>query len=128
VNAVVSPVAARAQASAEHGATVETTWDGLVETTIRRPAGWVARKAKSVRRGRPRKDVEHAEWLGTYLELSEEYNGNDAFGLDFPDARLNDIELSQLVVDKLGLTCTSRAAWDAIKKSAARSGVALPKP
>jgi hypothetical protein len=64
------------------------------------------------RRGRP-KAAYHAEWIVSFKRHRDELNGDGNY-LD-GEKPLNNIELSQLVVDELELTVTARAVWAAVK-------------
>lgn len=65
--------------------------------------------------GRPSKELEHSRWTECFIKFRDELNGPDFHSVN-GEKPLNNIELSQLVVDELNLTVTSRAVWNAVKE------------
>jgi len=65
--------------------------------------------------GRPSAAIVHAEWAARFLALRDDLNG-DRFERVDNERLLGNLELCQLIVDELGLTVTSRAVWDAVKR------------
>jgi hypothetical protein len=99
------------------GRVYEKTGSVVLGTTVLGKVGghsWKLVKAplRRVRRprGRPAKTDEHRQWAEVFRRLDDELNDGDRY-----DEKLNNIELSALVVDELGLTVTARAVWDAVK-------------